>query len=133
VLGRCNGHGLRRKHEINICEQKSLEIALAWVRRSVRVSVGFGPFCWPGAPAKPNPAASGSSAAGPRGFDTSQQAAASIVDAAEKFEEPALEGIFGPDGYDIVRPVSFHKTGNGLPYRRVGLRPSFRRGPLAVS
>jgi Protein of unknown function (DUF2950) len=52
--------------------------------------------------AKPNPAALASSAAGPTGFDTPQQAAAALVDAAEKFDEAELERIFGPDGYDIV-------------------------------
>jgi len=52
--------------------------------------------------AKPNPAATASSAAGPRGFDTPEQAASALVDAAEKFDEPELERIFGPDGYDIV-------------------------------
>ena len=52
--------------------------------------------------AKPNPASPASSAAGPRGFDTPQQAAAALVDAADKFDEPELERIFGPDGYDIV-------------------------------
>src|SRR5215470_5640565 len=51
---------------------------------------------------KPNPAPPATSAAGPRGFDTPQQAAAALVDAAEKFDEPELERIFGPDGYDIV-------------------------------
>jgi Protein of unknown function (DUF2950) len=52
--------------------------------------------------AKPNLASPASSAAGPRGFDTPQQAAATLVDAAEKFDELELERIFGPDGYDIV-------------------------------
>jgi Protein of unknown function (DUF2950) len=52
--------------------------------------------------AKPTRAAPASSAPGPRGFDTPQQAAAALVDAAEKFDEPELERIFGSDGYDIV-------------------------------
>jgi hypothetical protein len=52
--------------------------------------------------AKPNPAAPASSVAGPRGFDTPQQAAAALVDAAEKFDEPELERIFGADGYDVI-------------------------------
>jgi hypothetical protein len=51
---------------------------------------------------KPNPAAPASSAAGPRGFDTPQQAAAALVDAAEKFDERELEKIFGDDGDDII-------------------------------
>ena len=52
--------------------------------------------------AKPTPTAPESSAPGARSFDTPQQAAAALVDAAEKFDEPELERIFGPDGYDIV-------------------------------
>jgi len=35
-------------------------------------------------------------------FDTPQQAADGLVAAAEKFDVPALEEIFGPDGDDIV-------------------------------
>ena len=35
-------------------------------------------------------------------FNTPQQAADELVDAAEKFDVPALEEIFGPDGDDIV-------------------------------
>src|SRR6516165_1256912 len=37
-----------------------------------------------------------------KSFDTPQQAANALVDAAEKFDEGALEAIFGPDGDDIV-------------------------------
>ncbi len=40
--------------------------------------------------------------AGPKSFDTPQQAAADLVDSAEKFDEPELKRIFGPDGYNIV-------------------------------
>ena len=35
-------------------------------------------------------------------FNTPQQAADALVDAAEKFDMPALKDIFGPDGADIV-------------------------------
>jgi len=35
-------------------------------------------------------------------FDTPQQAADELVDAAEKFDVRAIEEIFGPDGDDIV-------------------------------
>jgi Protein of unknown function (DUF2950) len=52
--------------------------------------------------AKPAPAAPASSAAGARGFDTPQQAAAALVDAAAKFDESELMKIFGPGGYDVV-------------------------------
>ena len=37
-----------------------------------------------------------------RTFDSPQQAASTLVDAAEKFDVAALEEIFGPDGKDIV-------------------------------
>jgi hypothetical protein len=40
--------------------------------------------------------------AGARAFNTPQQAADVLVDAAEKFDVRALEEIFGPDGDDIV-------------------------------
>lgn len=39
---------------------------------------------------------------GAKTFDTPQQAADALVDAAEKFDVGALEGIFGPDGDDVV-------------------------------
>ena len=37
-----------------------------------------------------------------KSFDTPQQAAGALVDAAEKFDVGVLEEIFGPDGDDIV-------------------------------
>ena len=40
--------------------------------------------------------------AGARLFDTPQKAAQALVDAAEKFDQDALERIFGPGGIDIV-------------------------------
>lgn len=54
--------------------------------------------------AKPVPPAPSSSTtgAGPRAFDTPQQAAAALVEAAETFNVRDLEKIFGPSGYDIV-------------------------------
>ena len=38
---------------------------------------------------------------GAKAFDTPQQAADAVVDAAEKFDETALSAIFGPGGEDI--------------------------------
>jgi hypothetical protein len=52
--------------------------------------------------AKKAPAATAAPAAGARSFDTPQQAADALVDAAEKFDEAALVQIFGPNGEDIV-------------------------------
>ncbi len=40
--------------------------------------------------------------AGAKSFDTPQQAADVLIDAAEKFDQAALIQIFGPDGEDIV-------------------------------
>jgi len=37
-----------------------------------------------------------------RSFDTAQQAADTLIDAAEKFDVGVLEEIFGPDGDDII-------------------------------
>jgi len=56
---------------------------------------------------KPTPAAPASSASGPRSFDSPQQAAAALVAAADKFNEPELERIFGRDGYEIVLTGEF--------------------------
>jgi Protein of unknown function (DUF2950) len=53
-------------------------------------------------PATKPPAAIASAAAGPKKFDTPQQAADALVDAAQKFDEVALVQIFGPDGDDVV-------------------------------
>ena len=48
------------------------------------------------------PAATTASSAQARSFDTPQQAAEVLVDAAGKFDVAALMRIFGPDGDDIV-------------------------------
>jgi hypothetical protein len=53
-------------------------------------------------PAKKAPAAAAAPAAGARTFDTPQQAADVLVDAAGKFDVAALVQIFGPGGDDIV-------------------------------
>jgi hypothetical protein len=37
-----------------------------------------------------------------RTFDSPKEAVAALLDAAEKFDQPALEAIFGPDGDDII-------------------------------
>jgi len=51
---------------------------------------------------KKAPVATAASTAGVRNFDTPQQAADALIDAAEKFDEGGLIQIFGPDGEDIV-------------------------------
>jgi len=52
--------------------------------------------------AKKAPAAAAASAAGARSFDTPQEAANVLIDAAEKFDVVTLGQIFGPGGEDIV-------------------------------
>jgi hypothetical protein len=52
--------------------------------------------------AKTAPAAQTRPTAGARSFDTPQQAANALVDAAEKFDVQSLIEIFGPGGEDIV-------------------------------
>src|ERR1700757_2618329 len=51
--------------------------------------------------AKKNPAAATATASA-RGFNTPQQAADALIDAAEKFDVAELAYIFGPDGEDVV-------------------------------
>jgi len=71
--------------------------ALAWPRLSSSAVLA------PQAPtAKAAPAASTISPAGTRLFDTPQQAADALVNAAENFDVAALTKIFGPDGDDVV-------------------------------
>jgi Protein of unknown function (DUF2950) len=53
-------------------------------------------------PATKAPAAASTAAASARRFDTPQQAANALIDAAEKFDVVALSQIFGPDGEDII-------------------------------
>lgn len=48
------------------------------------------------------PASSAATAAGPQKFDTAEKAAGVLVDAAEKFDVPALHLIFASDGDDLV-------------------------------
>ncbi len=70
--------------------------------------VAWACFCTsPGASAQSSstektPAAATVGSAGPRRFDTPQQAADVLIDAADKFDLVALAQIFGPDGDDIV-------------------------------
>ena len=54
------------------------------------------------AAAKKTPVAATTTTVGPRGFDTPQQAADVLIDAADKFDVIALGRIFGPGGDDIV-------------------------------
>jgi hypothetical protein len=49
-----------------------------------------------GAGAQPNPNT------GSKGFATPEEAANSLIDAAEKYDETALMQILGPDSYDII-------------------------------
>ena len=51
---------------------------------------------------KKAPTATRAPAADVRGFDTPQQAADALIDAADKFDQAALIQIFGPNGDDIV-------------------------------
>lgn len=60
------------------------------------------PAAAPQAAAKPVPPPSAAASGGARSFDTPQQAADALVDAAEKFDVGALAQIFGPEGNDIV-------------------------------
>jgi hypothetical protein len=52
--------------------------------------------------AKKTPDAGAAPAAGARGFESPQQAADVLVDAADKFDVVALAQIFGPHGQDII-------------------------------
>jgi hypothetical protein len=53
-------------------------------------------------PVRTTQSASASTSSGAKLFDTPQQAAAALVDAAAKFDVVALMEIFGPDGDDVV-------------------------------
>ena len=70
--------------------------------------VAWACFCTsPGASAqsaapKETPATANAGTAGAKRFDTPQQAADVLIDAADKFDVLALAQIFGPDGDDIV-------------------------------
>ena len=80
-----------------------------WIGSAVVCSCLYGFVLLAGAqsPVKDTPAASAPSSAGVKGFETPQQAADALVDAAEKFDEAALRQIFGPDGEDIVATGEF--------------------------
>jgi Protein of unknown function (DUF2950) len=53
-------------------------------------------------PEKDDAAATATSQAKQKGFDTPQQAADSLIQSAEAFDVPALEEILGPDSADII-------------------------------
>jgi Protein of unknown function (DUF2950) len=71
--------------------------AVAWACLSVSVLLAGQQ-----SPVKNTPAATAPSSAGAKSFDTPQQAADALVDAAGKFDEAALRQIFGPEGENIV-------------------------------
>jgi hypothetical protein len=56
----------------------------------------------PAASGKPSSTATADSMAGPQTFTTPEQAAAAMVDAAEKFDVPSLLRLVGSDGADVV-------------------------------
>src|SRR5215831_5530569 len=56
-----------------------------------------------GAPKQVSSSASGTSA-GARTFDTPQQAADALIEAAGNFDVATLTAIFGPDGKDLIPP-----------------------------
>src|SRR4051794_16082730 len=59
-------------------------------------------FAAPQSPDKATAPDAGTSAAGPRTFNTAQEAADALVEAAENFNVVTLTQIFGPEGNDIV-------------------------------
>jgi Protein of unknown function (DUF2950) len=71
--------------------------ALAWVCLSTSFL-----FAMQQSAVKKSPQAPAASTEAPRKFDTPQQAADALIEAAENFNVAALMQIFGPDGNDIV-------------------------------
>ena len=72
------------------------------MRRRWDVSVRVASFRCAAIPRKRLRAATAASTPAAGAFDTPQQAADALVDAAEKFDVAALTQILGPDGKDIV-------------------------------
>jgi hypothetical protein len=83
-------------------------ISAGEIRYKYKLLCAVGVAAWAFVSATPPVAAQQSAAktaavsAGAKTFDTPQQAADALVAAAEKFDEDALEQIFGPDGDDLV-------------------------------
>src|SRR5271154_7014960 len=77
---------------------------LAWIRWAVAVGCLSAPVLLVAqqSTAKESPSATAGPVAGAKGFDTPQQAADALVDAASQFDEAALMQIFGPDGKSII-------------------------------
>jgi hypothetical protein len=80
---------------------------LSRIRRIIGVAV----WAWLSTPvlfaaqqseAKKVPVVAATSVTGPRSFNTPQQAADAVVEAADKFDVAALVEIFGPGGEDVV-------------------------------
>lgn len=74
---------------------QSLSVLLVFLFISVFSAAGQ-------SPAKSAPAAAGPPPAGIRTFDTPQQAADALVEAADKFDVVALSYLFGPGGEGVV-------------------------------
>jgi hypothetical protein len=78
----------------NVCTFLGVLGALAWM-----IGPGPAPVAAQQSAVK---TATPSAAVAAKSFDTPQQAADALIDAAEKFDVRALEEIFGPEGDDIV-------------------------------
>jgi hypothetical protein len=72
---------------------------LVWVLAAMGACILALPMA---AVAESAPEAAASSTAHARTFDSPQQAVAALLDAAEKYDVPALDAIFGPEGDDII-------------------------------
>lgn len=95
---------LRRNHWSTAMKSKFANrnlLKLPWVARVAVFAFLLSPMTH-GAQQPAAKTAQASAAAGAKSFDTPQQAADALIDAAEKFDVSVLEGIFGPDGDDII-------------------------------
>jgi hypothetical protein len=78
------------------------------VGRDLFISLGIAcalsglPFAVAAPPAAAPPAASQPATVAQKTFDTPEQAAEALIDAAARFDVAALKGILGPDGIDLV-------------------------------
>ena len=81
----------------NLCRLLWIAGAVAWACLS-----GSVPIAAQHSATTKAPAATASTAVSAKTFDSPQQAADALVDAAEKFDVAALTQIFGPGGEDIV-------------------------------
>jgi hypothetical protein len=73
-----------------------------WIRPFVLLTLSGALASFPYADARSQQSSPASTASAQKTFDSPQQAAEALIQAASSYDRPALQAIFGPDGQDLI-------------------------------